>query len=68
MREHAHGRDEPLRINRQPEYLNAAERQRFAKAARRTPTAVRLFCLTLCLSGGRISEILALTPGGHRHR
>jgi integrase len=43
-------------------YLNAAERRRFAKAARRTPTEVRLFCLVLSLSGGRISEILALTP------
>jgi integrase/recombinase XerD len=43
-------------------YLNAAERRRFTKAARRAPLAVQLFCLVLSLSGGRISEILALTP------
>lgn len=43
-------------------YLNAAERRRFIKAARRAPLDVQLFCLVLCLSGGRISEILALTP------
>src|SRR5580693_6477723 len=43
-------------------YLNAAERRRFAKAAHRAPLEVQLFCLVLSLSGGRISEILALTP------
>src|ERR1700689_5452347 len=43
-------------------YLNAAERRRFAKAACRAPLDVQLFCLVLSLSGGRISEILALTP------
>ncbi|WP_084462163.1 site-specific integrase [Bradyrhizobium sp. WSM1417] len=43
-------------------YLNAAERRRFAKAAARAKTDIRLFCLTLSLSGGRISEVLALTP------
>jgi integrase/recombinase XerD len=43
-------------------YLNAAERRRFAKMAARAATEVRLFCLTLFFSGGRISEILALTP------
>ncbi|MGW1425736.1 tyrosine-type recombinase/integrase [Bradyrhizobium manausense] len=43
-------------------YLNAAERRRFAKAAGRASTEIRLFCLTLLLSGGRISEVLALTP------
>ena len=42
-------------------YLNAAERRRFAKAARRVPLETQLFCLVLSLSGGRISEILALT-------
>lgn len=68
MREHAHAGMSLYGSTGNRKYLNAAERQRFAKAARRTPTAVRLFCLTLCLSGGRISEILALTPGGHRHR
>jgi integrase len=43
-------------------YLNAAERRRFTKAAHRAPLEVQLFCLVLSLSGGRISEILALTP------
>ena len=43
-------------------YLNAAERQRFIEAARRAPTKIRLFCLTLGWSGARISEVLALTP------
>jgi integrase len=43
-------------------YLNAAERRRFNRAARRAPLDVQLFCLVLSLSGGRISEILALTP------
>jgi len=43
-------------------YLNVAERRRFAKAAAHADIEVRLFCLTLSLSGGRISEILALTP------
>jgi integrase/recombinase XerD len=43
-------------------YLNAAERRRFTRAARRAPVEVQLFCLVLSLSGGRISEILALTP------
>jgi integrase/recombinase XerD len=43
-------------------YLNAVERRRFVKAARRAPPEVRLFCLVLTWSGGRISEVLALTP------
>lgn len=43
-------------------YLNAAERHRFMLAACRECPEVRLFCLTLCLTGGRISEVLALTP------
>ena len=43
-------------------YLNAAERRRFVEAARRAPPTVRLFCLVLRWSGGRISEVLALTP------
>jgi integrase len=42
-------------------YLNAAERRRFIKAAHRAAPAVRLFCLVLGWSGGRISEVLALT-------
>jgi len=43
-------------------YLNAAERHRFIRVSRTLSPEVRLFCLTLCLSGGRISEVLALTP------
>jgi integrase/recombinase XerD len=43
-------------------YLNAAERQRFIESAQRSPPMVRLFCLVLRWSGGRISEVLALTP------
>jgi integrase len=42
-------------------YLNAAERQRFIESAQRAPPMVRLFCLVLRWSGGRISEVLALT-------
>jgi integrase/recombinase XerD len=43
-------------------YLNAPERRRFTRAARLAPPKIRLFCLVLSLSGGRLSEILALTP------
>lgn len=43
-------------------YLNAAERRRFIESAQRAPPMVRLFCLVLRWSGGRISEVLALTP------
>ena len=43
-------------------YLNAAERQRFIDAARQASPDVRLFCSMLRWSGGRISEVLALTP------
>jgi integrase len=43
-------------------YLNDAERLRFIDVARRAPLAARYFCLTLGYSGGRISEVLALTP------
>ncbi len=43
-------------------YLNAAERRRFVEAARRAPSKICLFCLTLRWSGARISEVLALTP------
>jgi integrase/recombinase XerD len=43
-------------------YLNSAERRRFIRAARRAPLDVQLFCLVLMLTGGRISEVLALTP------
>src|ERR1700681_2055751 len=43
-------------------YLNAAEPRRFIKAANRADPETRLFCLVLGWSGGRISEVLALTP------
>ncbi len=43
-------------------YLNAAERRRFVEAARRAPSKICLFCLTLRWTGARISEVLALTP------
>lgn len=43
-------------------YLTASERRRFVRAARRLPARERLFCLMLAWSGGRISEVLALTP------
>jgi integrase/recombinase XerD len=43
-------------------YLNAAERRRFLKAARRADPETRLLCLVLGWSGARISEVLALTP------
>jgi integrase/recombinase XerD len=43
-------------------YLNSFERRAFVRATRRAPLTVQLFCLVLSLSGGRISEILALTP------
>jgi integrase/recombinase XerD len=43
-------------------YLNAAERRRFLESTQCAPPKVRLFCLTLGWSGGRISEVLAVTP------
>jgi integrase/recombinase XerD len=43
-------------------YLNAAERLRFIEVAGLAPPKAREFCLTLGYSGGRISEVLALTP------
>lgn len=43
-------------------YLNAAERERFVREAQRAPRKIRQFCLTLRWSGGRLSEVLALTP------
>src|ERR1700743_2240237 len=46
------------------QYLNAPERRRFLASADRMPAKVRLFCLILARSGGRISEALALTANG----
>jgi integrase/recombinase XerD len=62
MREHAHAGMGLYGSTGSRKYLNAAERRRFIKAARRAPLDVQLFCLVLSLTGGRISEILALTP------
>src|SRR5438309_1982923 len=39
-------------------YLNAPERRRFRRAVRQVPTEIRLFCLMLMWSGGRLSETL----------
>ena len=43
-------------------YLTAAERAAFIKTAFATFTPAGSFCLTLALTGARISEVLALTP------
>jgi integrase len=43
-------------------YLNLTERRKFRQAAQHSKSNVRLFCFTLMWSGGRISELLALTP------
>lgn len=43
-------------------YLNAAERRRFLASTQQLPPPERLFCQVLAWSGGRISEVLALTP------
>jgi integrase/recombinase XerD len=44
-------------------YLSEAERRRFRNAVSTLGSRQRLFCKVLFWSGGRISEILALTPG-----
>ncbi len=62
MREHAQAGMSLYGSAGSRKYLNAAERRRFARAATRAPSEVQLFCLVLSLSGGRISEVLALTP------
>jgi integrase/recombinase XerD len=62
MREHAQAGMSLYGSTGSRKYLNAAERRRFTKSAYRAPLEVQLFCLVLSLSGGRISEILALTP------
>lgn len=43
-------------------YLTTAERLRFMEKAEWREAPVRLFCRVLGWSGGRISEVLALTP------
>jgi integrase/recombinase XerD len=61
MQEHAHAGMSLYGPTGGRKYLNAAERQRFIKAANRADPDTRLFCLVLGWSGGRISEVLALT-------
>lgn len=61
MREYAHEGISLFGQRGERKYLNAAERRRFFKIAWRRPPKIRAFCLTLGWSGGRISEILALT-------
>jgi integrase/recombinase XerD len=43
-------------------YLTATERRRFQQAIESLAPARRLFCAVLLWSGGRVSEVLALTP------
>ncbi|WFU32433.1 site-specific integrase [Bradyrhizobium brasilense] len=43
-------------------YLTSAERERFLQAIKDIEPLKRLFCTVLLWSGGRVSEILALTP------
>ena len=43
-------------------YLTAAERRRFINALTKAPPEARLLCLVLAWSGGRLTEVLALTP------
>jgi len=43
-------------------YLTASERRRFQRAIEDLDPPQRLFCVVLMWSGGRISEVLALTP------
>ncbi len=42
-------------------YLNVAERRRFLKAAHKRPAQERLLCQALIWTGGRLSEVLALS-------
>lgn len=62
MRQRAYGGTSLYGPGGSRKYLNAAERRRFLEAAHQAPPQVRLFCLLLAWSGGRISEVLALTP------
>jgi len=62
MRQHAHAKTSLFGSTGARKYLNANDRRRFIEAAGRAPLKIQLFCLVLNLTGGRISEILALTP------
>lgn len=50
-----------LDVRGRRKYLTSSERAAFIKAAYETPTPAGSFCLTLALTGARISEVLALT-------
>jgi hypothetical protein len=67
MREHAHAGMSLYGSTGSRKYLNAAERRRFIKAARRAPLDVQLFCLILSLRWPHFRN-----PGAHtrsdRHR
>jgi integrase len=43
-------------------YVNGIERARFIEVSRLFPVEVQTFCMTLAISGARISEVLALAP------
>lgn len=43
-------------------YLTKPERERFRQATQRLDAAKRLFCQLLLWSGGRVSEVLSITP------
>jgi site-specific recombinase XerD len=43
-------------------YLTARERLAFVYAASNAQESISTFCLTMAFTGGRISEVLALTP------
>lgn len=62
MHSHAHAGMSLYEATGGRKYLNAAERRRFTELARQAAPDVRLFCFMLRWSGGRISEVLALTP------
>jgi integrase/recombinase XerD len=62
MRQHAHAGMSLYGSAGSRKYLNATERRRFSVAAGHAALKIQLFCLVLYFSGGRISEILALTP------
>lgn len=47
----------------QRKYLTQSETMRFLKEARRDDQSVHLFCWVMAVTGCRISEALALTPG-----
>jgi integrase/recombinase XerD len=63
MREQPYGSGSLFGRSGSRKYLNAAERRRFLESTQQLPPIQRSFCLTLAWSGGRISEILALTAG-----